>query len=125
RRADDANAAREIARSVVLGKVGNARTVLQRTLRDHPEKGDSGALQNAIVQMDRCLRDAQRAVSLDVAWHRRRGGTCLLRRVQLSPYGATTGLRLPRAQPAAAVGQCQRAALLPLLDPGARRAHRL
>lgn len=64
RRADDAGASAEIARSIVLGKLANARIVLQRAGRDHPENGDSGALRGAIAQLDRCIGDAQSAVSL-------------------------------------------------------------
>lgn len=65
RRADDATASAAIARAVVLGKLANARTVLLRGGRDHPENGDRSALQRAIVLLDRCLGDAQRAGSVD------------------------------------------------------------
>jgi CRISP-associated protein Cas1 len=65
RRADDAAASAEIARALVLGKVANARTVLLRGARDHPENSDGAALQRAIVMLDRCLRDAQSAASVD------------------------------------------------------------
>jgi CRISP-associated protein Cas1 len=65
RRADDPVAAAAIARAVVLGKIANARTVLLRGARDHPDNGDRVALDAAIVQLDRCLRDAQKTLSLD------------------------------------------------------------
>lgn len=65
RRADDHVASTEIARSVVLGKAANARVVLQRAGRDHPDNGDLRTLQGAIARIDRCIHDAQTATSLD------------------------------------------------------------
>lgn len=65
RRADDHDASTEIARSVVLGKAANARIVLMRAGRDHPDNGDSAALQFAVSRIGRCIRDAQSAGSLD------------------------------------------------------------
>lgn len=38
RRADDPEFSAEIARNIIIGKIANSRTVLQRALRDHPEK---------------------------------------------------------------------------------------
>lgn len=66
RRADDAAATAEISRAVVTGKVANARTVLLRAARDHPDNGDRRALQNAIVHLDRCISDAQAAPDTEV-----------------------------------------------------------
>jgi CRISPR-associated protein Cas1 len=65
RRADDPAGCLAVARAVVIGKIANSRTVLMRAGRDHPENGDPGVLQDAVVQLDRGLRDAQRASSLD------------------------------------------------------------
>jgi CRISP-associated protein Cas1 len=65
RRADDATASAAIARAVVLGKVANARTVLLRGGRDHPENGDRLALKDAIVLLDRCLAAGERATNVD------------------------------------------------------------
>lgn len=65
RRADHPEGAAAVARSVVIGKIANSRSVLLRGARDHPENGDPGALQNAIVHLDRCLADAQRTSSVD------------------------------------------------------------
>jgi CRISPR-associated protein Cas1 len=64
RRADGPEAA-AIARSMILGKIANARTVLLRAARDHADKSDQTALQTAVVHLDRCLSDAQRAADLD------------------------------------------------------------
>ncbi|MEW6744066.1 MAG: type I-C CRISPR-associated endonuclease Cas1c [Planctomycetota bacterium] len=48
RRADSPLACAEIARSIVLAKAANARTVLQRALRDHPEQPNSEAVESAV-----------------------------------------------------------------------------
>jgi CRISPR-associated protein Cas1 len=66
RRADDAEGSAEIARAMVLGKIANSRTVLLRAGRDHADKSDAEALRYATTQLDRCIRDAQGAPSLDV-----------------------------------------------------------
>jgi CRISPR-associated protein Cas1 len=65
RRADNAPAATEIARAVVLGKIANSRTVLLRAGRDHPDKTDVVALQRAVAHLERCLADAQRTTEVD------------------------------------------------------------
>ncbi len=66
RRADDLEAATDIARAFIIGKIANSRTVLMRGARDHPVNGDPTELRHAIIQLDRCLADAQRAVNLDI-----------------------------------------------------------
>ncbi len=66
RRADDAERCAEIARAVVVGKIANARTVLLRGIRDYPDGDGAPALQRAAEGMERCLRTARRAGSLDV-----------------------------------------------------------
>ena len=45
RRADDKAASAELAKAFVAGKLANCRTVVNRVLRDHPEKVDSGKLE--------------------------------------------------------------------------------
>lgn len=65
RRADDPAASADIARSVVLGKVANARTVLLRGARDHAGRGDADALLTAATHLDRCLADAEAAPEMD------------------------------------------------------------
>lgn len=57
RRADDVSACAPIARSIVLAKVANCRTSLQRTIRDHGEKGDSSALEKAVKNLDNHLQE--------------------------------------------------------------------
>jgi CRISPR-associated protein Cas1 len=48
RRADDPVGSAEIARTLVIGKIANCRTVLQRALRDHPEILHAAEIQSAI-----------------------------------------------------------------------------
>lgn len=66
RRADDPEASADIARAVVAGKIANARTVLLRGARDHPENGDREPLQRTVALLDRSLSDAQAAATVDV-----------------------------------------------------------
>lgn len=66
RRTDDPGAAASIARAVIIGKVANARTVLLRGARDHPDNGADTGLHNAVVQLDRCLGVARAASDLGV-----------------------------------------------------------
>ena len=70
RRSDDPVAAAAIARCMVLGKLANARTVLQRALRDHADKGPSDALKFGVLRLGNILEDVQRA---DVPVERLRG----------------------------------------------------
>ena len=46
RRADDLNFSAEMSRNILIGKISNSRTVLQRALRDHPEKLDLKEIEN-------------------------------------------------------------------------------
>ena len=65
RRADDLSAAAAIARPMVAAKIANSRTVLLRSLRDHPGNGDPLAMRAALDAMDRGIRAAQLAGGLD------------------------------------------------------------
>ena len=56
RRADRLEEIAGMARSVVIGKISNCRTVLQRGLRDHGEKMDAEAVSSASDQLGQCLR---------------------------------------------------------------------
>lgn len=53
--ADDLEESAEIARSMVIAKIGNSRSVLQRATRDHPEKLDDGAVGRAVRRLDWAL----------------------------------------------------------------------
>jgi len=56
RRSDDASASVEIARSVLIGKLANSRTVLQRALRDHGGKIDQALMQRAVQLIGAALK---------------------------------------------------------------------
>ena len=56
RRSDDASASVDIARSVLIGKLANCRTVLQRALRDHGEKINQAPMQRAIQMIGAALK---------------------------------------------------------------------
>ena len=66
RKADDLKASAMIARAIVIGKVANCRTVLQRGLRDHPEKLDRDAVAAASLSLSSLLRRLQLESPLDV-----------------------------------------------------------
>ena len=63
RRADDPAAALELARSFVLGKLANSRTVLQRAQRDH---GEDPAMTRAVGMIANIIMRARNADNLDV-----------------------------------------------------------
>lgn len=62
RRAENPAAVCEIARSFVIGKLANSRTVLQRALRDH---GPDAVLTQAVDAIADTLRRTQRATDTD------------------------------------------------------------
>ena len=67
RRADDLAGSAEIARSFVIGKIANGRTVLQRALRDHPDNSNAADIQSVIDRMGNILQSmASNGHSLDV-----------------------------------------------------------
>lgn len=55
RRADDPVLSAHMAQAFVIGKTANARTVLQRALRDHGDKEGAAALENAVMRFGRVL----------------------------------------------------------------------
>lgn len=63
RRADSAPAVCDIARNVILGKITNCRTVLQRAVRDH---GDKPALADAIRALAGGIQRVRLADDIDV-----------------------------------------------------------
>jgi CRISP-associated protein Cas1 len=56
RLSDDPMASAQIARSVLIGKLANCRTVLQRALRDHGDKIDQATMQRAIQMISAALK---------------------------------------------------------------------
>lgn len=65
RLADDPGARIEIARSFILGKMANARTLLQRAARDHGEKGGGPELERATLRLAMVLEAAKRENELN------------------------------------------------------------
>lgn len=66
RRADDINFCAEIARAILIGKISNCRTVLQRVLRDHNGKVNIEAITNVSNSLICSLRQLDKNLDLDV-----------------------------------------------------------
>jgi CRISPR-associated protein Cas1 len=64
RRADDLNASANLARSFVIGKLATCRTVLQRTLRDHPGRNGDGRIKGAVRGLAQNIKDLSNDVPL-------------------------------------------------------------
>ncbi len=65
RRADDPQASAELARTMVVGKIANCRTVLLRAARERPEGEGSPELADAAGRLAEHLRSLEEPVSLD------------------------------------------------------------
>lgn len=65
RHADDQVYSAQMAKAFVIGKIANCRTVLQRVLRDHPQKLDEDALRRSVDDMSRSLQSLELNQSLD------------------------------------------------------------
>ena len=65
RRADYQRHSTFIARFVIVGKICNCRTVLQRALRDHADKIDVPVLQGAIERLNSILMHVREEIPLD------------------------------------------------------------
>jgi len=65
RRADKEDASAEIARAVVVAKIANARTVLLRALRDHPDNANPKAVEAAALRMGQIMDELKSPVPLD------------------------------------------------------------
>lgn len=65
RKAEDPKARVELARAFVLGKLANARALLQRAVRDHGEKGGAVELEQAVLRIARTLDAAREEPTVD------------------------------------------------------------
>ncbi len=65
RKADDPDCSAEMAKAILLGKIANSRTVVQRALRDHGQKVDDASLRQTAVYLGRCLEALDRTNDLD------------------------------------------------------------
>ena len=66
RRADDPKTSAAVARCLLTGKIANSRTVLQRSLRDHSDKVDAGAVEFAAKRMTNYLDILKEDHPLDI-----------------------------------------------------------
>ncbi|MFH1977443.1 MAG: type I-C CRISPR-associated endonuclease Cas1c [Pseudomonadota bacterium] len=66
RKADDPAFSAAMARAVLIGKIANCRTVLQRALRDHSEKLDAGRIADTVKRLNYHLESLNRDQPLDV-----------------------------------------------------------
>jgi len=66
RRADDMTFSAEMAKSVITGKIANCRTILQRALRDHPDKIDIQQVEKVSSHLYQQLEITQKDAALDV-----------------------------------------------------------
>jgi len=65
RRADDPAASAAIARTMVAAKIANARTVLLRAARDHPDGGGAGAIAEAARRLEDGINQLTADLPLD------------------------------------------------------------
>ena len=66
RRADDPDGVSLLARSVIIGKIANARTVLQRAARDHAEKGGGEEFEKVVLRLGVLLEELKQGAPVDV-----------------------------------------------------------
>ncbi|MDU9048644.1 MAG: type I-C CRISPR-associated endonuclease Cas1c [Candidatus Electrothrix sp. Rat3] len=65
RRADDLDFSALMARAFINGKIANCRALLNRAMRDHPEKMDTDAVSNAANHLTGLLKSLGRDLPLD------------------------------------------------------------
>ncbi len=66
RRADDEPKAAEIARAIVIGKIANARTVLQRAARDHAQREGVEQIEKAVLRLAGLLGELKQPLSVEL-----------------------------------------------------------
>ena len=66
RMTDDPKLCMDIIRNIVIGKISNCRTVLQRALRDHSDKLDNAKIDRAVVLLEKSMDRAGEAKEPDV-----------------------------------------------------------
>ena len=66
RKADDPAFSVAMARAVLIGKIANCRTVLQRALRDHSEKLEAGQIADTVKRLNNHLELLNRDQPLDI-----------------------------------------------------------
>ena len=120
--ADREERAAAVARAVVLAKIANCRTVLLRALREKPDCGGRGGLGAGGPAAGSVAGDGSgRGSAGGDSRARGRRGAGVLRGVRPADRGVEGGVLLPRAQPAPAAGQHERAAFVRVHAADARR----
>ncbi|MBP7160354.1 type I-C CRISPR-associated endonuclease Cas1 [Myxococcota bacterium] len=66
RRADDNGQSAEVARAIVSAKIVNSRRVLQRAVRDHPDKIGMSAVVAEVSHLQNCAKRLKHPAELDV-----------------------------------------------------------
>jgi CRISPR-associated protein Cas1 len=66
RKADDQGFSAAVAKSVLIGKIANSRTVLQRAIRDHSEKLDAEQVGDTVKRLNNHLELLNRDHALDI-----------------------------------------------------------
>ncbi len=66
RMTDDSKICADIIRNIVIGKISNCRTVLQRAQRDHAGKIDEAKVNSAVESLERAMNKAMEAKEADV-----------------------------------------------------------
>lgn len=66
RMSDDLGRSAVVAQTIVLGKLANSRTVLQRALRDHPDKIDKGSVGRVVAELGNAIERVQRESDLEI-----------------------------------------------------------
>jgi len=64
--ADDPVRSANMARAVIIAKIANCRTVLQRALRDHSEKLEEASIRRTVTLLGRCLELCNHETDLEV-----------------------------------------------------------
>ena len=113
------------ARSFILGKVYNARWVLERATRDHPQRVPVDELKQTSAQLAAALPLVEGCEDPGAAARAgRRSCTAVLRPVQRADLTAKRCFCVYLPQPQTATGQCERAAVLYLFPAGQRLRRR-
>jgi len=65
RKADDPQITKKVASNVIIAKVANSRTVINRAVRDHRDKTDIDKLENVSRQLEKFLKQLERVNTVD------------------------------------------------------------
>ncbi|NQT57380.1 MAG: type I-C CRISPR-associated endonuclease Cas1 [Bacteroidetes bacterium] len=65
RKADDSHITRNVASHIIMAKVANSRTVINRVIRDHRDKADTDKLKNVSRQLDKFLKQLEKVHTVD------------------------------------------------------------